>query len=522
MDLPNIESLSVHEEGEEGFRFDFDEDEEDQMDLRWCLVGRFLCERTIHFNSMKVRMADLWKPVKGVTIKEATDGKFLFHFAHPLDMEAVLKGGPWTFDNNMLILEQVQIGMQIECVPLVHIDMWVQVHDLPMGLMKEVVGVKLANYIGAFVEYDKNNTTSFWRQFMRIRVRIDVRLPLKKATRVMNKQGEWCTVKFKYEKLGMFCFVCGIMGHAENKCPVRFEMEEDNGVREWSADLRADSRKLGGKFTSRWLRDERGSHDGAASSGTAVHSEPPLGNSGRRTTQADVASFAVPIHSNSSNPLHSAIITRQEQLLPINTIPNPTRLQSLTNHKDSDNQFKVHPTFQSLLAQLSTDPPHPIMTADNLNVSAPHKTGPPVTNINSSTSNNHTVTDSHQSLSLPNQTFTFNSQPAINSLSAQLTEPDINSLHKTPGPLTIKYPSKNKTDPKPTRFTQPKKPKNNPPRNNPTRDSPDSEKTQAELEDMELQCDKKRRRDDDNSLIATKNPQPFLTAGPGSQACRDQ
>jgi hypothetical protein len=72
---------------------------------------------------MKVRMAEIWKPVKGVTIKEATTGKFLFHFAHPLDMEAVLNGGPWIFDNNMLILERVQIGMQIKNIPLTHVNM---------------------------------------------------------------------------------------------------------------------------------------------------------------------------------------------------------------------------------------------------------------------------------------------------------------------------------------------------------------------------------------------------------------
>jgi hypothetical protein len=320
----------------------------------------------------------------------------------------------------------------------------------------------------------------------------------------------------------MFCFVCGVMGHAENKCPVRFAMEEDNGVREWSSELRADSRKQGGKFTSRWLRDERGSHDGAGSSDTAVQSEPSLGNPGRRTTQADVASIAVPTHSNSANPLHSAIITRQDQLLPINTNPNLTRLQSLTNHNASANQFKVHPTFQSLLAQFSTDPTPSIMTADSLNVSAPHKNVPPVTIINPPIPNNHTVTETQQPLSLPNQAIIFNSQPAIKSLSATVTEPTINSLHKTPGPLTIKYPSKNNIVPKPTRSIQPKKPKNNPSKKNPTWNSPDSEKTQADLEDMELQCDKKRRREEDNSLIATKNPQPFLTAGPGSQACRDQ
>jgi hypothetical protein len=101
--------------------------------------------------------------VKGVTIKEAKAGLFLFSFAHPLDMEAVLQGGPWTFDNNMLLLDRVQLGMQIESIPLFHAAFWVQIHNLPAGLMKETVGVKLGNYIGMFMEYDKNNNTSFWR-----------------------------------------------------------------------------------------------------------------------------------------------------------------------------------------------------------------------------------------------------------------------------------------------------------------------------------------------------------------------
>jgi hypothetical protein len=240
MDHPNLDELSLDDDGEEGFCFDFDDVEDDQVELRWCLVGRFLCERAIHFNSMKVRMADLWKPVKGVTIKEATAGKFLFHFAHPLDMEAVLNGGPWSFDNNMLLLEQVQIGMQVDQIPPSHVNMWVQVH---MGLMKEKNGIQLANYIGAFVEYDKNNNSSFWRQYMRLRVKVDVRQPLKRNTKVKNKEGGWCEVQFKYEKLGIFCFVCGIMGHAENKCEVRFSMEQDDGVRGWSNDIRAEPRR---------------------------------------------------------------------------------------------------------------------------------------------------------------------------------------------------------------------------------------------------------------------------------------
>lgn len=132
-------------------------------------------------------MADIWRLVQQVMIKEAIDGRFLFQFSHRLDMEAALKGGLWTYDNHLLIIEKVQAGVQIENIPLYHVDFWVQIHNLPAGLMLEKVGKTMANFIGSFLEYDKNNNISFWRQYMRLRVRIDVRVSLKKNTRVKNK-----------------------------------------------------------------------------------------------------------------------------------------------------------------------------------------------------------------------------------------------------------------------------------------------------------------------------------------------
>ncbi|MCI12002.1 hypothetical protein A2U01_0033105, partial [Trifolium medium] len=66
----DLAGLSLHDEEEGGFSFDFEEETEEQTDLRGCLVGRFISERPIHVNSMKARMADQWKPLKGVTIKQ--------------------------------------------------------------------------------------------------------------------------------------------------------------------------------------------------------------------------------------------------------------------------------------------------------------------------------------------------------------------------------------------------------------------------------------------------------------------
>lgn len=73
--------------------------------------------------------------------------------------------------------------MQIENILLYHVEFWVQVHNIPPGLMLEKVGKTMTRITTqAF--------GGFWRQYMRLRVKIDVRLPLKNQTRVKNKGGE--------------------------------------------------------------------------------------------------------------------------------------------------------------------------------------------------------------------------------------------------------------------------------------------------------------------------------------------
>lgn len=164
MTSPNIKRLSLQEEGEEeGFCFDLDEYEDDSCDLRWCLVGKFLCNRPIHVRSIKIKVVDMWRQVKGVTIKQTKEGLFLFYYAHNLDMEATLKGEPWMFDSHLLILERVKLGVQIDNISLFNVEFWVQIHNLPDGMMAEKVGKAMAYFIGSFVEYDKNNNSNFWR-----------------------------------------------------------------------------------------------------------------------------------------------------------------------------------------------------------------------------------------------------------------------------------------------------------------------------------------------------------------------
>nr|KYP46238.1 Uncharacterized protein At4g02000 family [Cajanus cajan] len=225
-----------------------------ETNLTLCLIGRFLTERQIHTQMMKERMAEVWHPRKGVSIREIDSGLFLFQFYHPLGLQRILKGGPWSFDRHLLILGIIKDGEVPNQIPLYTVPFWVQIHQLPPGFNSSSVGQNIANHIGEFLEFDSRNTTTFWRSYMRVRVLIDVRKPLKKSKRIKKPGGEATVVLFKYEKLGPFCFVCGLLGHMEDSCEFLFNASEDDGQRGWGPELRADPRTATPR--SRWLRDE--------------------------------------------------------------------------------------------------------------------------------------------------------------------------------------------------------------------------------------------------------------------------
>lgn len=85
-------NLDIEEEENESFVFDEDVEEATNR-FELCLVGRFLTEKTINLRAMKTKMADVWKPTMGISIKELEHGIYLFQFFHKEDMQWVIKGG---------------------------------------------------------------------------------------------------------------------------------------------------------------------------------------------------------------------------------------------------------------------------------------------------------------------------------------------------------------------------------------------------------------------------------------------
>ena len=83
---------------------------------------------------------------------------------------------------------------------------------------------------------------------------MDVHKPLKRRTKIKKFGGEWLWVDFRYERLNLFYFICGCLGHTNRKCSKLYEYHEGNVFKPYGSWMRASHRKLLVHGGDRWFR----------------------------------------------------------------------------------------------------------------------------------------------------------------------------------------------------------------------------------------------------------------------------
>jgi hypothetical protein len=132
-----------------------------------------------------------------VEVQDLNKNLFLFRFSSKRDTDTVLRNGPWSFDRNLLVLRKISGEEQPSDIDMSIGEFWSRIYDLPLKLRSDAMARKLGDLIGEFIDVD-NKEGNRNGKFLRVKVSIDLRKPLKRGT-VITYQGKELRVYFKYE-----------------------------------------------------------------------------------------------------------------------------------------------------------------------------------------------------------------------------------------------------------------------------------------------------------------------------------
>uniref|UniRef100_A0A803NTP6 Reverse transcriptase domain-containing protein n=1 Tax=Cannabis sativa TaxID=3483 RepID=A0A803NTP6_CANSA len=102
-----------------------------------------------------------------------------------------------------------------------YVPFWVQVYGIPFMCKSHDLARFIAMEVGDLIEIDKDTIKEGTGPYMRIRILLDVNLPLRrgmniKFIRMGREFVKW--LDFKFERLPDFCFFCGKLDHTKRYC----------------------------------------------------------------------------------------------------------------------------------------------------------------------------------------------------------------------------------------------------------------------------------------------------------------
>ncbi|XBH97855.1 hypothetical protein VPH35_127467 [Triticum aestivum] len=177
-------------------------------DAQWLAVARSFKNRTIF----------AWRLANKPEIREADDNLFVIQLFCLGDWNRVMHQGPWIYRGFMVAIEEYDGKGKPDLVQLDRVHVWAQIHDTPELYRKEMIVDQLARRIGQVKSVEMNPNRVFEGNYVRVLAKIKLADPLV-CFAPLNIKGEGrILLAVKYEKIGFFCEVCGVLGHSMEEC----------------------------------------------------------------------------------------------------------------------------------------------------------------------------------------------------------------------------------------------------------------------------------------------------------------
>ncbi|KAK1696956.1 hypothetical protein QYE76_013653 [Lolium multiflorum] len=154
------------------------------------VVGKVLSEKLAHAVGIQDTLGKIWCPREGTICKELRRNVFLITFKQESGKRRALEGGPWLAGKDLLVLEDFVENKTLDEYEFRFFQMWVRVSNLPLGRMNRETGEQIGNAMGESVEVDVDEGGFAIGEFLRVRVKLDVREPIMRGIRVRLEEDE--------------------------------------------------------------------------------------------------------------------------------------------------------------------------------------------------------------------------------------------------------------------------------------------------------------------------------------------
>ncbi|KAE9459498.1 hypothetical protein C3L33_08619, partial [Rhododendron williamsianum] len=185
------------------------------------LVGKLLTSKRFHVIAMKDSLRRAWGSPNKLSIVEVGDNLFHFRFEDEISLKKVLHGGPWNFENQLLVVQKWEPGMKADQLSFHSVAFWIQLWGLPFEFVNPMVGEIIGKRVGTFLAIDDRKEVGERGRFIRVRVEIPLDKPIKRGGFIALGSGPKYWVDYKYERLNSFCHYCGSLSHDVGVCDQR-------------------------------------------------------------------------------------------------------------------------------------------------------------------------------------------------------------------------------------------------------------------------------------------------------------
>lgn len=132
------------------FNYGFSSDLEEREQL--FLLGLIILDKILNREAFKTLMQALWRLQSIVNFKEVGPNLFLLEFHDLSDLKKVKDGRPWSFDRYLFCITNFNHNLVPQDLPFNKELFWIQIHQLPLGMMNKKYGEFMGKILGEVEE----------------------------------------------------------------------------------------------------------------------------------------------------------------------------------------------------------------------------------------------------------------------------------------------------------------------------------------------------------------------------------